>query len=141
MRLGAAIIVVIGLLIASLTLFERTSAPERKRLDNYKQELNNSSWESREKFQDEADSFFTCYAIMWDVHTAAIIALVFWFFKVSKQRSGFPNYMKPPRDFEQVLDRLYEQEPCRFRYGILTLLALMLAVAIVCSAIYYPLGK
>ncbi len=163
MRLGAVIIVAIGVCIASLILFTRSSAPQLQAFERAAKNMQNSklgsySYEDRERFRDARSSFEIFYVIMWLFHLVVIIVAIYCFFKVSVRRSGLPCD-EPLRRCEHLL-RLralarwrWQPEPLRncdgalvvrshpFQFGTLTLLALMTAVAIICAANRYPLGN
>jgi hypothetical protein len=142
MRLGAAIIVVMGALIAALVLFERRIDPEVQRLKNYLTSTRGTSATPTE----EIESAKTCLLILTIFRYAmrllgvcGVSLLLIWFYKVSHRRfrSNLPREL--PRSNTEVMRRLVDREQSRFQYGILSLLALTLAVALVCSAVVYPL--
>ncbi len=135
MRLGAAIIVAIGALIAMLILFERSIGPELQRVEA---EIKKGY---SEKLNDYRDSLMATRGCFWTFGVAAIVVLSVCFINVSRRMSRRSlHYGGPPTDDFDIICRL-SRERSPFQFSTLTLLALMLAVAIVCSAIVYPLNN
>jgi hypothetical protein len=139
-RVGAAIIVVIGVVAASLILFERGVGPRLRHLDDViHARLRGGGYTDLEKIAADRDTLARARCVLWFLHVAAIVLLGCWFIRLS--RTAPPKryrYSTLPHGDDVMLLRLARPHP-PFQYGIISLLALTLAVAIACSAALYPL--
>jgi hypothetical protein len=143
-RCGAAVIVVIGVVAASLILFERSEGARLRQLNAVVQDkvrTGTAGSEDLDKVKADRDALAIAHGVLWLLHVLAIFGLVYWFLRLSRPTSPIRHRcLELPRDDAEVLHRLAPpQSP--FQYGILSLLALMLAVAIACSALVYPLSQ
>jgi hypothetical protein len=138
-RLGAAIIVVIGVCLACLILLERSIGAK---LQEIEMELESKNRGDTTKLEEQRSNFAGELGIYAMLDVSAIIVLTACFINVSRRKFRRPlRYAEPPKDELEAMRRLSDQARLPFQFGILTLLALMLAVAIVCSAIVYPLNR
>ncbi len=141
MRCGAVIIVIIGLCMAALVLVERRVAGDIGRIDEILIQANKGRNVPAdfETLQQNLRAMWIWRIATWLMVSVGVVLLGLLFVKVSQRRirSDLPRAL--PNDEYALIRRLAERDQYRFQYGVITLLALMLAVALVCSAVVYPL--
>ena len=135
MRAGAAIIVLIGVCIAGEVLFLRGTTADGGMMgfllssvgsDQELAELQNAVWRTID------------FSIITNFTT--LILLVALFIRVSRETNPKPrHYERPPKDAFVLLQRTTARRQFPFQFGIITLLAATLAVALICSAFSIPL--
>ena len=138
MRLGAAIIVIIGLCMAALVLFERRLAGDIGHIDELLIQASKGRNVSAdlETLQQNLRAMWIWRIAIWLMDFVGVVLLGLLFVKVSQRRirSDLPRALP---DDDYALIRRLAGRISRFQFGVITLLALALAVALVCSTIAY----
>jgi hypothetical protein len=127
MHKQALIVVAIGVYIASAILIDRCLVTYVKT-----QEERAGLTAAEKETLEDYTVFRKC---LIGFHSLAVFCLIVWFVEFSRRAYRY-KFAKnqPPCDDEEVVRRLSGKVQLPFQFGILTLLAAMLAVAIVCSA-------
>jgi hypothetical protein len=141
MRLGAAIVIVIGLCLAALILFERKIYPEIRHIDEVLADKGMPAPDTQTLIVlgRNREAMWNYRLVVWFMEIVGVALLGVLFVKVSmrKVRTDVPTPLS--NNDIALIQRLAGRDQFHFQYGIITLLALMVAVALVCSAIVYPL--
>ena len=144
MRRGAAIIVIIGLCLAALILFERKMSGDIQRVDGLLYKARNrqpvaADVETVEALEKELGAEVLCSLAMLVMSIVGVLLLALLFVQVSGRRVRIDFAAPLPNDDFALIGRLAVRDQYRFQYGVITLLAMMTAVALVCSAVVYPI--
>jgi hypothetical protein len=126
--------------MAALVMFERKISPEIRHID---QVLASKGYpppdtQTLVELTENRNAMWNCRLAIWLMDIVGIVLLTLLFVKVSmrKVRIDLPKLLVN-NDFT-LFNRLAGRDQFRFQYGVITLLALMVAVALVCSVIVYP---
>jgi hypothetical protein len=127
----ALIVIAIGIYLAAAILLDRTIAAYVERNEKALRDSAESSAVEKESLAN-LKIFRRCILAF---HAVVIFCLMVWFIEFGRRvyRYHFSKN-QPPNDDDELIRRLSGKMKLPFQFSILTLLAAMVAVAIVCSA-------